>query len=317
MKDYTAKYRFEVHVAEDRNPVPPAQWVVYDSELVDEDNVTTGEHCAEEVWDRTPVELAQDRLDEALADLCAYRGGLPCRIVLWTDEGSPENPTVIISATEDQLAIGRLRAASDDVAHAVGELSAARRRLRNQILAAGAHMGLGRNVIAREVEHGGWSRRLVLQFLAGHDLIRAAQRALPYEWPKDRLGFDDSYYHFDEDSTAEHLGPYWCGPVRMDLNAGGQVFLRMDYNDYTTIDEPFNTDDEDQPPPELTEQEMQEAKDAAARDAAQRTEDAELVVNRLRRAGLELRSPSGAEAQAPELLNAHKTETALVLVRRK
>lgn len=319
MKDYTATYRFEVYVAKDLFAPSLAEWVAYDSELVGEEDETTGEHCAEEVWNQTPVELAQDRLDDALADLGSCRGGLPSRIVLWTDDGSPENPTVVIQATEDQMAIGRLRAASYGVASAVRELSAARRRLRNQILAADGHVGLGRNVIAREVEHGGWSRRLVLQFLAGHDIIRSAQRALPRDWPKDRLGFDELYRYYDEDDVSEHLGPYWCGPVCMGLNAGGQVSLWMDYDDYTVVDDydPFDTDDDEDQPSEPTEQEKQEAADAAIRDAAQRAEDADLVVSRLQLAGLELRSPTGAEAKAPELLNAQTTNTALTLVRRK
>jgi hypothetical protein len=155
---YKATYRFEVLVSDPGDFFDPAaaapRWVVYDCDLVGEDD-STGEHHAEEVWSDEPVELAQQRLDEALADLAAFRGGLPSRIVLWTGEGSSENPAVVIQATEEQMSVGRLRAASHAVVDAVDALNQARKRLRNQVLAAEVRTHLARNLIAREVEGGG------------------------------------------------------------------------------------------------------------------------------------------------------------------
>jgi hypothetical protein len=314
---YTATYRFEVLDSDGAvtagDPLATAaRWVVYDSELVGGEDDSTGEHCIEEVWIEVPVDLAQQCLSEALTDLGGFRGGLPSRIVFWTDEGCAESPTVVIQASEEQMAIARLHAASRAVVEANKALNRARKQLRNQVLAAEVHTHLARNLIAREVEGGGWSRRLVLQFLAGHDLILAARRALPGEWPGYRMGFEEQYYYGE--AVTEHLGPYWCGPVCMDLDAAGQVSFWLDYNDYYSYGDDDYVDDDYQPQPKPTEQ---EARQVAARDAAQRVEDADVVVSRLRRAGFELRTQTGAEAGVAELMDAFGPKEGLKLTRRK
>ncbi|UUV32284.1 hypothetical protein NQK81_02190 [Amycolatopsis roodepoortensis] len=77
---------------------------------------------------------------------------------------------------------------------------------------------LGRNTIARVVD-GAWSRRLVLQFLAGYDLIEGIRDALP--WIRSTPAI---YAGMEPDPGMEELGPFWFGPLRVELEPTGQVY---------------------------------------------------------------------------------------------
>jgi len=218
-------WRLEVQLGES------ADWTVYNKDLIgDARTDCAGVHENPNLID-DPVEYAQFQLDHALCELAGVAGPLGmqrARVVLWEEGDSPEAPLVVLQATAEQLAIGRLRAAAWDVEDAVHAVDAARTRLRNQAIVAAAHDRLGRNQIARELENGGLSRRLVLQFLAGHDLVQAALRALPTEWPTTEDWEEEASWPYDP--GAEQLGPYFSGPVSLELDATGRVtFALYDY----------------------------------------------------------------------------------------
>src|SRR6266581_3577880 len=129
MGNYSAAWRFEVLVS---TKGKAERWITYGSGLAGAEGSIAGEHEDDEAgfWYDDPVALAQNRLEEALEVLGAFRGGVPSRIVLWTEVGTPENRGVVIQATEQQMATGRLRAASSAVVRAATELNNARRFLR-------------------------------------------------------------------------------------------------------------------------------------------------------------------------------------------
>jgi hypothetical protein len=160
-------------------------------------------------------------------------------------------------------------------------------RLRNQVIAEIGH--LGRNQIAREIE-GAWTRRLILQFLAGYDLIRVILRVLPRDWPRSSPSRDGVP---PEDRAAhgeEHLGPYYCGPACLTLDATGRVALRL--IDIGGPEDPRATS------PWTTEEEIEDyERGAAARAFAQ----AEKIVPLLHRAGFHLTTAEDKEARATDL----------------
>lgn len=274
------QWQFEVQLRD-------ADWVVYDEELAGGPGGCTGVHEHPDLWDE-PVQYAQDQLDEALVELVDVAEGLGmrrARIVMWPYGGARENPLVVLQATDEQLAVGRLRNAANDVQWAAGELEKARARLRSQVIAADAVDHLGRNKIARELEDGGWSRRLVLQFLAGHDLVCAVQRALPPQWST------DSPWEYDpRDAWQARLGPFWCGPVELELDATGRVSLRV-------------IDRDGPPEPDLHADD--EERERYEHDAATRARTAaRTILPMLRRAGFDLVAADGSAVGADQLASA-------------
>jgi hypothetical protein len=226
-------FRFEVLLGE--------RWLPYTAEAlgVADDDVgrdLAGDHELECVW-QDAVEFARQELDGAVARISPEDPGLVnlagVRIALWAQVPAQGEPDVVIRASQKQLAIGRLRYAADEVTAAVRQLRDARGRLRAQVLTAATVDHLGRNQIAREVERT-WSRRLVLQFLSGHDLIRDVRRALPSDWPRS----DGYVFDYDDEPWEQRLGPFRCGPVKLELSSVGQVELRIvDTEDHPDVDD--------------------------------------------------------------------------------
>lgn len=271
------EWQFEVQLRE-------ADWVVYDQELAGGLSGCAGVHEHPDLWD-DPVQYARDQLDKALAELVDVGEGLGmrrARIVMWPYGGSRQDPLAALQATDEQLAVGRLRNAANDVQWASGELEKARARLRSQVIAADAVDHLGRNRIARELEDGGWSRRLVLQFLAGYDLVRAVQRALPKQWST------ASPWDYDSrDAWQVRLGPFWCGPLELELDANGRVSLCLIDRDGPP--EPDLDADDD-------ERDQYEQEAVARLRALART-----VLPLLRRAGFDLVTDDGHAVDAERL----------------
>jgi hypothetical protein len=271
------QWQFEVQLHDDG-------WVVYDKELAGGPGGRAGVHEHPDLWD-DPVQYARDQLDEALAELVDVGEGLGmrrARIAMWPYGGSRQDPLAVLQATDEQLALGRLRNAANDVQWAVRELEKARARLRSQVIAADAVDRLGRNKIARELEDGGWSRRLILQFLAGRDLVRSVQRALPRQWST------ECPWEYDpRDAWEVRLGPFWCGPVEFDLDATGRVSLCL-----------IDRDGPPQPDPDADDDERKRyEQDAAARACTA----ARTIVPLLQRAGFELVAADGRSAGVDEL----------------
>ncbi len=265
------------------------EWLPYNGELLGEDDIWlehAGTHTLDD-YDGDPVEFAKEELDNALSELAddgARLGMARARIVIWRAISAEGDPVVVVQASDEQLATGRLRRVAVDVHIAVRKLEEARKRLRNQVIASGAIDRLGRNHIAREVD-GAWARRLVLQYLAGHDLVRTVQRALPRDW-SDLPPYPAEEYVPDE----EHLGPYWCGPVRMELDANGQVRLSLA--------------DVDGPPYHHLEQDPSDEDIARYnRGVALRAHtNADIVLPLLHRAGIHLRTADNTEARTTDLI---------------
>lgn len=213
-------WRFEVTMRDHDGWVPITRDLLGADEPLYGDIVDTMEMIG---IHREPADAAKDELDEALAGLAAFgqgRGMTGARIVVWDDVGVEGDPAIVLEATADQLAAGRLRVSTIDVDVARREVENARTRVRNEIIRASTVDRLGRNMIARNVE-GAWTRRLVLGFLAGHDLVEAIRDALPESL---RWAAPDGYY---PEPGEEYLGPYFCGPVQIDLETNGQVYLQL------------------------------------------------------------------------------------------
>lgn len=279
-------WRFEVQRCDG------AEWTPIDGELLGEDDLWDdhiGTHDMPECWD-DPLEFARNELEGVLGRLaadCRQLGVTRSRIVLWTREAAEGDAAIVIQATDEQMAIGRLLAAADEVKEALRGVESARRRLRNQVI---AEIGqLGRNQIAREIE-GAWTRRLILQFLAGYDMIRVILRVLPHDWPRSSSSSDGLPPEERAAPGDEHLGPYYCGPACLMLDATGQVALRL-----IDIDGPED--------PRVTgrrgaENEIEDyERGAAARAFAK----AEKIVPLLHLAGFHLTTAEGEEARVTDL----------------
>jgi hypothetical protein len=279
-------WRFEVQRCDG------AEWTLLDSELLGEDDLWEdhiGTHDMPECWD-DPLEFARNELEGVLGRLAAdcRRLGVPrARIVLWTRETAEGDPAIVIQATDEQMAIGRLHAAADEVKEALRGVEPARRRLRNQVIAEIGY--LGRNQIAREIE-GAWTRRLILQFLAGYDMIRFILRVLPRDWPSS----SPRYYEIPPEERAapgdEHLGPYYCGPACLMLDSMGEVALRL--IDVDGPEDPRATD------PCATEDDIEDYEGGAA---ARAFANAEKIVPMLHRAGFHLTTAEDKEARVTDL----------------
>ncbi len=230
MNDVT--FRYEVRLAE--------RWVPYTAEAlgVGEDDVEPGLHGLHGMRNIPVIfeprnEFAARELDRALDRITAEDPGLQdftgLRILLWDTEPdlAEGTPDVIVTATDQQLGFGRLRRARAGVTAATEALTQARARLRAQTVIAAFDDGLGRNQIARETDRA-LVRRLVLQYLAGHDLVHEVLAALPTDWPR-RDG--DPYTRYSGSEPAEpwekRLGPFWCGPVKLEISTQGVVGLTV------------------------------------------------------------------------------------------
>lgn len=281
MEDLT--YRFEVLLSGER-------WVPYTAAAlgvgehdVDIEYATDGRDLIG-VW-QEPLEFARDELDKALAaftpELPGLKGFRGLRVLVWEGDTTGGDPVVVLRATDEQLALGRLRRAAAEVHDALNLVEQARRRLRAQVIESNTVDRLGRNQIAREIERT-WSRRLVLQFLSGHDLIRDIQRALPANWAHHHPHSYDEFELYRE-PWERLLGPFWCGPVQLDLTVSGQVQLRI-------------TDSEEPP---WGDQVTVEQEDAYQARVDQRVAAAaEVVVEALTKHGLQLHTKDDQVADA-------------------
>jgi len=182
------------------------------------------------IW-KDADEVAPDELGQVLVDLIEVGeplGMSGARIVVWEGIGTDGDPALILEATPDELAVARLELANREVQNALQEVERARTRVRARIVKAANENRLSRNMIARAV-NGALSRRLVLQYLAGHDLVEAVRDALQ-SW----MGVSSAYqrwYDYDpyglRDPDEEYLGPFCFGPVCLQLEASGQVYLHL------------------------------------------------------------------------------------------
>ncbi|GAA0926090.1 hypothetical protein [Virgisporangium aurantiacum] len=233
------------------------------------------------------LEFARRELDEAVVSFAAARenarmpspAGL--RIVLWEAPSAEGEPDVVIRASHDQLATGRLVIVASGVAAAVDQLRKARERLRAGVLEAATTDHLGRNQIAKAIERT-WSRRLILQYLSGYDIIRDIRMALPPDWVR-----YDGHEHggYNGEPWEERLGPFWCGPVMLELSSIGQVDLSI-------------VDTADGPHYDASEKEVQ-AYNAAARQRA--LQAAEQVHAALYQRGLRMLTKEGEDVAVQEL----------------
>lgn len=178
------------------------------------------------IW-QEPTEFARAELDQALGAITAVDPGLSrlvgLRVLVWEGLTTDGEPVLVLRATAEQLALGRLRYAAAQVHAALQAVEQARRRLRAQVIEADTTDRLGRNRIAREIE-AAWTRRLILRFLGGHDLIEQIRRALPADWSHHPPFYETFTYG---PAWEQLLEPSWCGPVVLHLAANGQVQLEV------------------------------------------------------------------------------------------
>lgn len=182
------------------------------------------EHYLPDIVSAEPVEVTWDGCGPDVERRLQWSG---VRVRVWNTDDMPDgavdvpeevagDPVALVRATVEQMSIGRLAAAANEVLAAQHQLDAARIRLRGQIVAA-ADVGVGRNHIARATERA-LSRRLVLQHLAAQDLRRQAARALPKDVASQVLlavGTGD-----EVTLRVPHAGP--AGPSDADDLAAGQ-----------------------------------------------------------------------------------------------
>ena len=162
--------------------------------------------------------------------------------MVWERIGTDGTPACVLEATEAQLMAGRLEDASLQVQQALREVEAARKQVRVQVIRASSGNMLSRNAIAR-LASGALARRLVLQLLGGHDLVEGVQDALSW-------GQGSRYRRWyppvpEPEPDDEYLGPFCYGPVRLDLDPGGQVRLRLiDADGYWEAEAPMLEEDD-------------------------------------------------------------------------
>jgi hypothetical protein len=279
-------WRFEVQRRDGAEWIPLVGELLGDSDLWDDH---LGTHDLPECWD-DPLEFASNELNKVLASLaleCRQLGMSRARIVLWASATTEGDPAVVIQATDEQMAIGRLRAGADEVRDALRSVESARMRLRNQVI---AEVGLlGRNQIARQVE-GAWARRLILQFLAGYDIIRSVLSVLPRDWLAPSPRKYEPASEEEEVASEEYLAPYCHGPVCMSLGTTGQVTLSLidvDRSEDPRLLDPWADGDE------------VEDYERAAEARALRW--AEKIIPLLHKTGFHLTTAEGKEARVPDL----------------
>lgn len=279
-------WRFEVQQRDGAAWVPLVGELLGDSDLWDDH---LGTHDLPKCWD-DPLEFASNELNKVLAGLasdCRRLGMFRARVVLWTSEAAEGDPAIVIRATDEQMAIGRLRAGADEIRDALRSVESARMRLRNQVIAENGL--LGRNQIAREVE-GTWARRLILQFLAGYDIIRNVLLALPHDWRASSPQRYEPASEEDEVAPEEYLAPYCHGPVVMNLDATGQVTLRLidvDRSEDPRLIDPWA--------------DGEEVEDYERSAAARALNWAEKIIPLLHKAGFHLTTAEDKEARVPDL----------------
>jgi hypothetical protein len=241
-----------------------------------------------------PLDIATRELDDALSTIAGLGveiGVVAARIMLWRGESTTGDPVIVLTATDEQMTVGRLRYAVNDVRRALELVDEARTRLRDQIVAADQAF-VGRNNIARETE-GAWTRRLVLQFLAGYDLVREITRLLPHSW--ERSAPPDAEPPWDH---SRHLGPYWCGPVVFELEPAGDVKIGL--VDRYRPDQPG------------LEEASEEELETLTTDSRRRIHEHALSVLAAVQRGFQLTTPQGAVAGLEDLVKASPFQRLLI-----
>jgi hypothetical protein len=273
------------------------KWVPVTADLAgDEYPELAGAHEMPEIWDDAKY-AAPAELENALAGLARTadeHNAAGARIVVWEGIGTDKAPACVLEATEAQLTAGRLEDASLQVQQALREVEAARTQVRTQVIRASLGNMLSRNAIARLVS-GALARRLVLQLLGGHDLVEGVRDALSW-------GHESRYRRWypsvpDPEPDEEYLGPFCYGPVRLDLDPGGPVRLKLiDVDGYWEAEAPMLEEDD---------QAAARAERAYRHALAERAHGyAREVLPLLARAGFALRDPDGAAATVDDLARA-------------
>ncbi len=134
--------------------------------------------------------------------------------MVWEGLRTDGEPACVLDATADLLAMGRLEHANRRVQGALREVNHARAQVRAEIIRAAVEHRLTRNTIAR-LTSGALTRRLVLQLLAGHDLIEGIRDALPAWSNRYRRWYPDVMIDIED---RDYLGPFCYGPIQLDLD---------------------------------------------------------------------------------------------------
>jgi hypothetical protein len=270
----------------------PERWVGTTPDFVDDKySPLWGPNEMHEIY-KDAEEAARDELDDALKNLVEIGdplGMTGARIKVWDGIGAKGRPVCVIEATADQLAEGRLRLANWHIQKALGDVELARKEVRVQVVKAATESRMSRNSIARVVS-GSLARRLVLQLLAGHDLVEAIRDSLPTWQSRYRRWYPPD---FDTATKAEsrYLGPFRYGPVELSLASSGQVYLRLvDIDGPDERDFPIPTDNDD---PDV--REFYDAQEKRSHGYARE------VLPLLTEAGFKVQMSGGTEALAGDL----------------
>jgi hypothetical protein len=219
----------------------PDRWVPLTTDMTEDDYGHAGAHEMVDIW-QDADEAAPRELDDVLVDLVEIGhplGVTGARIVVWDDIGIDGDPACVLEATPNQIAAARLAHAARQVQHALHGVELARTEVRAQIVKAATEDRLGRNMIARQVS-GALTRRLVLQLLAGYDLVEAVREGLP-TWSK---RYRRWYPKLLSGVDNEYVGPFCYGPLMLELEADGQVYLHLvDIDGPEESDTPLGGDD--------------------------------------------------------------------------
>ncbi len=276
-------WRFELRLFGEESWVPITTAMADDALAED-----AGPHEMPNIW-QDAAEAAPEELERALADLVAVGDPLGmsgARIVLWEDLSADGDPAYVLEATAAQLAMGRLERANHQVQWALRQVDHARTQVRAEIIRAAVENRLTRNTIAR-LTSGALTRRLVLQLLAGYDLIEGIRDALPSRSKQYRRW--DPHIATDAENY-EYLGPFCYGPIQLDLEPSGQVYLSL-----IDLDGPRELDMADDDYDEEDERANLQARAERARGYA------EEALPLLTRAGFVLLQPDGTAASLDDL----------------
>ncbi len=284
-------WRFELRLAS------RDQWVPITADMAGDDRgLHIGIQEMSEIW-KEADEAAPDALTEVLANLVDVGDPLRmtgARIVVWEGLGTEGEPACVLEATADQIAAGRLERANRQVQWALHEVELARAQVRQEIIKAAVENRLSRNTIAR-LTSGALTRRLVLQLLAGYDLVEGIREELSlwgdqYQrwYPEFLLDVEDHVY----------LGPFCYGPVDLRLEPSGQV--RLGLIDVDGPREPDITAFGDEDDEALEEEARQAYLEARAKRAHQY---AERALSILTKTGFTPRRPDSTAASVDDLAN--------------